>query len=103
MSLQLKVLDHYLDLFGRDQTLKQISSHLGIQVTRVFRIFNGYEMKITEFEKFQKALKPTEEKETKSLIKTARQGEEYLSVTLSNKFREKIEMKIRLKQTLEEE
>ena len=43
-----------------------------------------------------------EEKKAKSLIKTARQGEEYLSVTLSNKFREKIEMKIRLKQTLGE-
>ena len=56
MSLQAKVLDHYLDLFGRDQTLKQISGHLGIQVTRVFRIFNGYEMKITEFEKFQNCL-----------------------------------------------
>ena len=57
MNLQAKVLENYLNLFGQEQTLKQISSHLGIQVTRVFRIFNGYEMKISEFEKFQNALK----------------------------------------------
>jgi len=100
MNLQAKVLENYLNLFGQEQTLKQISAHLGIQVTRVFRIFNGYEMKISEFEKFQNALSPIEEKRAKSLITTARQGEEHLSVILNNKFREKIEMKIRLKKTL---
>jgi len=59
-------------------------------------------MKISEFEKFQKALKPEEKIKPKGLVASARQGEEYLSVTLSNKFREKIEMKVRLKKTIGE-
>ena len=99
MNLQARILDNYLNLYGKNQTLKQISEHLGIQVTRVFRIFNGYEMKISEFEKFQLALKQIENDE-KGLVQTARDGEDYLSVTLSNKFREKIEMKIKLKKTI---
>lgn len=37
-------------------TLKKASEVLGIQITRVFRLFNGHEMRLNEYEKFQKVL-----------------------------------------------
>jgi hypothetical protein len=34
-------------------SLKIISEDTGIQITRVFRLFNGYEMKLSEYEVFK--------------------------------------------------
>jgi len=52
MKLQKKVLDQYLELFGRP-TLKEISNGTGIQLTRVFRLLNGRPMKLFEYEIFE--------------------------------------------------
>lgn len=54
MKLQQNVLTCYKEKFP-DDTLKQISDKTGIQVTRVFRLFNGHEMKLSEYESFQRA------------------------------------------------
>ncbi|EQC49629.1 hypothetical protein [Bacteriovorax sp. DB6_IX] len=48
----MKHQDELLNQFKKrlvDYTYKQISSQTGIQMTRVFRIFNGYEMKVSEY------------------------------------------------------
>lgn len=52
MQLQNAVLKKYQELYP-DQTLREISKKTGIQQTRVFRILNGHEMRISEYEKFR--------------------------------------------------
>ena len=49
--LQKIVINSYMEI-NRGSTLKEISSDTGIQLTRVFRLLNGSEMKISEYEKF---------------------------------------------------
>ncbi|MDP7319301.1 MAG: hypothetical protein QF441_01770 [Bacteriovoracaceae bacterium] len=54
--LQTRVLTLYKQEFPKD-TLKDISTRTGIQITRVFRLFNGSEMKLKEYMAFEKCLK----------------------------------------------
>ena len=51
-KLQKQVLETFMVEFGKP-TLKEISKFTGIQATRVFRILNGYSMKVEEYETFQ--------------------------------------------------
>ena len=53
MSLQVWIIDKYIRSTGF-KTLKEISKDTGIQLTRVFRILHGKDMKLKEFEIFQK-------------------------------------------------
>jgi len=55
MTLQQKTLHRYRQLFPREP-LRQISARTGIQITRVFRLFNGKIMKVGELEAFEKAI-----------------------------------------------
>lgn len=52
MKLQQKTLARYRQLFPKD-TLREISARTGIQITRVFRLFNGKTMKVGELEAFE--------------------------------------------------
>ncbi len=51
MSLQKKILQQYRVLYPH-QSLRDISKKTGIQLTRVFRLFNGAPMKLNEYEVF---------------------------------------------------
>ncbi len=55
MNLQQKTLQRYRQLFP-NETLREISNRTGIQITRVFRLFNGRTMKVSELEAFEKAI-----------------------------------------------
>lgn len=55
MTLQQKTLHRYRQLFP-NQPLREISARTGIQITRVFRLFNGKIMKVGELEAFEKAI-----------------------------------------------
>ncbi len=55
MSLQSSILHRYRLAFP-DEPLRETSEKTGIQLTRVFRIINGSEMKLKEFEAFENAL-----------------------------------------------
>jgi hypothetical protein len=55
MSLQKKTLQRYRQHFPQD-TLKEVSARTGIQITRVFRLFNGKPMKVGELEAFESAV-----------------------------------------------
>ena len=55
MTLQQKTLQRYRQLFP-NQPLREISARTGIQITRVFRLFNGKIMKVGELEAFEKAI-----------------------------------------------
>ena len=55
ISYQETILKNFRETFP-SKTLKTISEETGIQMTRVFRIMNGSEMKIGEYEAFEKVL-----------------------------------------------
>ena len=55
MSLQKKTLQRYRQLFPCD-TLREISARTGVQITRVFRLYNGKTMKVKELEAFENAI-----------------------------------------------
>jgi hypothetical protein len=55
MSLQNKTIQRYR-LFFPQETLREVSFRTGIQITRVFRLFNGKPMKLGEFEAFDRAI-----------------------------------------------
>ncbi len=54
MILQKTIIQNYLDLIGTKKTLKEMSEDLGINITRVFRLLQGHQMKLSEYEKFKK-------------------------------------------------
>lgn len=55
MDLQKKVIDDVMATHNRP-TLKRLSEMTGIQLTRIFRIMNGAEMKLTEYQAFSQCL-----------------------------------------------
>ncbi len=56
MDAQATILNQYMLLNGKP-TLKRISEDTGIQLTRVFRLFNGSKMKLSEYQIFSKKVK----------------------------------------------
>lgn len=55
MTLQKKTLSRYRQFFP-NETLRETSARTGIQITRVFRLFNGKNMKVGELEAFESAI-----------------------------------------------
>ncbi len=51
-SAQSQILKKYMDLNGQP-TLREICEDTGIQLTRIFRLLNGSEMKIGEYMTFK--------------------------------------------------
>ena len=56
MELQKMVLNQYM-LLNKKPTFKKISADTDIQITRVFRLFNGSTMKLSEYQTFQRKVK----------------------------------------------
>ena len=56
MELQKTILSQYM-LLNNGPTLKKITDDTGIQITRVFRLFNGSTMKLSEYQTFQRKVK----------------------------------------------
>ena len=74
MSLQHEVLERYLEVY-RKPTLKFISENTGIQITRVFRLLNGSEMKLHEYQAFLNSLNEKNNRYAKEdeIFKTVRE------------------------------
>lgn len=66
MNLQKKILQDYREVFGQ-KTFREISDMTGIQQTRVFRLFNGSAMKLSEYEVFQQMIQFRQAKRPKLL------------------------------------
>ena len=52
MCLQNSVLERYIEVFGK-RTYNMMAERTGINITRVFRLFNGSKMKLEEYEMFK--------------------------------------------------
>jgi hypothetical protein len=70
MNLQNKVLQDFKRQYPK-ATLKTTSELTGINPSRAFRLFNGLEMKLSEYEAFLKVLKDNEEISTHPFIQIA--------------------------------
>ncbi len=68
MNLQESILKSYKDSFGH-QTLAAMSTHTGLNISRLFRILNGAKMRLEEYEVFK-----TKIQEKKSHIGTDLEG-----------------------------
>lgn len=55
MKTAEKILKSYLKTFAKP-TLRELSEDSGIQLTRLFRLLNGQEMKVSELEILQRRL-----------------------------------------------
>lgn len=55
MNLQKRTLERYRQLFPLE-TLREISARTGLNITRVFRLYNGKTMKVGELEAFENAI-----------------------------------------------
>jgi hypothetical protein len=56
MDLQMTILNQYM-LLNNKPTLKKIAEDTGIQLTRIFRLFNGSTMKLSEYQVFTRRVK----------------------------------------------
>ncbi|MBL6990297.1 MAG: hypothetical protein ISR65_10985 [Bacteriovoracaceae bacterium] len=75
--MQQKTIDLYLKLYDYP-TFKTIAQDTGIQVTRIFRLVKGSEMKLSEYIVFQKLIKQKQRQHT-MLIDFAQQCLDKLS------------------------
>jgi len=57
--LQKKILNEYKSIYP-NQTIREVALTTKIHPSRVFRLLNGYEMKITEYEKIDKILRESD-------------------------------------------
>lgn len=57
-TIQQETINRYKKKYP-NHTFREISAQTGIQLTRVFRIINGYEMKLSEYLAFQKVINST--------------------------------------------
>lgn len=55
VPLQKRTIQRYRQFFP-DDTLREISGRTGIQITRVFRLMSGKNMKVGELEAFERAV-----------------------------------------------
>jgi len=55
MTLQASTIDQYKTVYPNDK-LKDIADKTKTQITRVFRILNGAEMKLCEYERFNQVI-----------------------------------------------
>ena len=95
MSLQIRTVQKYKLLFP-NETLREVSSRTGIQITRVFRILNGKQMKLKEFEAFENAIssKISEKKEFGYLVNLIEEVSSLLSNDEMAKISNYVERKI---------
>lgn len=94
MHLQKNVLETYQKLYG-PVTIRRMADHTGIQMTRVFRLMNGHEMKLSEYEIFNH-LNNLQGAKSKKLMSLVQSAQDKLSEAALNEIEEMIERKVRL-------
>ncbi len=91
MELQKRILEQYLNL-NPSITLRKIAADTGIQMTRVFRILNGSDMKLAEYEVFRKRVT-----EKLGLCGVLEELAHECSISLSNESIKEIELMMKRK------
>lgn len=100
-TLQKQTLENFINSYGK-RTYDEYSKLTGIERTRLFRIFQGAEMKLFEFEVFQTLLLKTDTPVTdwKSVIEEAQEDD--LQIFFSKEIKEQITRTKRMQDYLEQ-
>lgn len=56
MYLQKMILNQFMEIY-KNPFLREIENETGIQITRIFRLFNGSAMKLDEYQRFQESIR----------------------------------------------
>jgi len=96
MEKQDAIIKRYQQLLPKNKTFKLIAAHTGIQVTRVFRLFNGSKMRLEEYQIFESCIKEAEGSDN-SLHALIDICLTHLSLETIEAIRNDIERKLRLK------
>ena len=96
MKMQNNVLKQYREIYS-NYTLKDISEQTGIQISRVFRLFNGAEMKVSELEIFQNILE-THTTQSYHFLSIAKKCLDILSPETIDKINYEMQMLLNLKE-----
>ncbi len=99
MNLQKQVIEQFKKLYP-GCTLQSISNETGIQITRVFRIINGNEMKLSEYEAFQRAIAIKENSPNNDFFKLVEEGIHFLSSETIEEFKFGLMRKLSMKKLL---
>ena len=94
--MQQIILDSYFRAFGK-KPLRSIASDTGIKTSRVFRLLNGHEMKVSEYERFQTLIDKKNGKQ-KHLAKLLQDSQEYITESMATEIKELTERLVRRKQ-----
>ena len=100
--MQKAILKRYWQVRG-DLTLKQISKDTGIQLTRVFRILRGAEMKLSEYEIFQKIIEKHDDYFSSEMKLTASLCENSLSPKCIDDLLDLMKRKLLMKKIIDDD
>ncbi|MBL7663875.1 MAG: hypothetical protein JNM93_01990 [Bacteriovoracaceae bacterium] len=84
----------------KNYTLIQMSQETGIQQTRLFRIFNGSEMKISEYAAIEKILYPEQKRNQSMIDKLINEASQVLMPESLNEICQLIHKKLSIHQLL---
>ncbi|MBF0365869.1 MAG: hypothetical protein HQK50_09875 [Oligoflexia bacterium] len=94
-SLQERVLQYYIQVH-KNPTIKFMAADTKIQISRLFRILNGHEMKISEFEKFQESIQKKAQLNHEDYKKQTGSSFDYLSAKGQNDIAKIVQRKAKL-------
>jgi len=100
MERQLAIIKLYKEKFPEMKTFKQISQHTGIQLTRVFRLFNLSAMKLQEFQIFERLIKAVDGKD-ESIFSIVDDCVSELSLEASEELKRTMQRRLHLKKLKE--
>jgi predicted transcriptional regulator len=100
MNIQREVLEHFKGTFG-ERSYSEYSKIVGIERTRVFRLFQGADMKVSELEKFQTVLH-TESSGKSGWFKAMTEFDRVADKKIKKEQQALIERKLHLKAVLEQ-
>ena len=100
MSLQQKTLESYVNLFSQRPSFKFMSEETEIQISRLFRIFQGSKMKLEEYEKIRSlvALKKNQKilKGSEKMFYLLEKYEGFISLEMAQEINLELQKKIRI-------
>lgn len=96
MNLQKRIIRDFKEYYP-NHTLKMISDETGIQITRVFRIFNGQEMKLKEFEALNEKIEEKKKTKDSELLNLVEEGLTLLSNETLNEIKFSLMRKLSMK------
>ncbi len=99
MNKQKQIINEYQALYPH-HTLRKMSEQTGIQMTRIFRVINGQEMKLSEYEAFRKAINIKVYRNDNDFFELLQESLELLSAESLNEIKLTLMQKLSMKKLM---